>query len=439
MPWQQFVADVIGEVDPDTGLFRWPTVILSVPRQSGKTTLVLAACIQRLLVKRDARVWFTAQNGMTARKKWLELVEKVQGGAFPLSPLFKTRKSQGSEALQLPRLGGQFSPHPPTEDSLHSMQSDLNIIDEGWVFDDAEAAALMQAIVPTQATRPGAQTIIVSTMGTARSTWFHGLVAKAKQPGSNIALLEWGIQPGDDPTDLDIIAAAHPAFGSTITMKSLQDAKDQLAPSEFARAYGNRATGARERLIPLESWESAQTTEPIPASADVSIAAAIDFDRSETCVAACAIVDGIPVIEVIDLRPGTGWAAERVAALVEKHSTAPPVVDNVGPSGTLYDQLCQLDCQPMKFGARDLTRSCADLMDRLTRITEDGIAAPDIRFRPHDGLDLAAEIAEQRHVGDAWAWDRKSSAGSIAALEAATLAMFGALHRPAEAVAPAIY
>lgn len=440
MPWQEYAADVIGEIDPRTGLPRWPMVIISVPRQAGKTTLVLAACIHRMLTGEKRRVWSTAQTGLKARKKWLEQVEAIETGNFPLKDLFKVKKSQGSEQLSIPRLGSHFSPHPPSEDSLHSEQSDLNFIDEGWVFDEAQAQALMQAIVPTQATRPGAQTIIVSTMGTAASTWFHGLVERAKQPGSRIALLEWGIGPEDDPSDLEAVAAAHPAYGHTLNMNAMEAARQQLAPSEFARAYGNRATGARERFIPLEAWQSAQSEKMIPTDAPVVFGAAVSMDRTEVAIAAAAYDDdGIPIIEIVDTRPGTGWALSRLQKLVDRHDAPPPLVDKIGPSGTLADQLRQAGLEPPKFFARDLSTACAEFMDRVTRVDIDGLAAPDIRIRPDESLDLAAELAEQRRMGDAWAWDRKRPAGSIAALEAATLALFALMHRPAAPVAPAIY
>lgn len=438
MPWQEWAADVIGELTP-AGLPRWPMVVISVPRQSGKTTLSLATCVHRMMIGRRRRVWSTAQTGQKARKKWLEQVELLEDDSFPLRPLFKARRAAGSEQLTLTSLSSTFSPHPPTEDSLHGEQSDLNFIDEGWVFDDAEAQALMQAIVPTQTTRPGAQTIVVSTMGTAASTWFHGLVDKARLPGSGIALLDWGIGPDDDPTDLDLIARNHPAFGHTVDMQALERAASQLAPAEFARAYGNRRTAARERFIPLTSWQSAMSTDPIPADAPVVFGAAIDWERTETAIAAAALdADGTPIIEIVDCRPGTGWAAPRLVELVDRHGAPPPSVDNIGPSGSLFDQLTLLGVEPAKMGVRALTSACADLMDRITRTDADGIAAPDVKIRPDDALDFAAEIADQRRVGDAWAWNRKTASGSIAPLEAATLALHGLLHRPPPPARPLI-
>lgn len=435
MPWQEHTADVLGEVKED-GTFRWPIVIVSVPRQSGKSSLVMSACVHRTMILPNARVWYTAQTGADAADQWRENLDKLN--VSPLATAFTSRRANGSQVLTFKGTGGRFSPHPPTEEKLHGKQSDLNVIDEAWAFDEAEAAALMQAIVPTQATRPGAQVLIVSTMGTAKSTWFHGLVDRARAGEPGIALIDYGIGPGDDATDLDVIAAHHPAYGYTIDMQSLQDARAQLgATAEFARGYGNRATGAVERLIPLEAWEAVKTAEAIPANAPVTLGAAIDVDRTQGAIAACWVDDsGLPWVEVIDVRPGTNWLASRLKALGKKHTVTGLGIDGIGPSGPLADQLDR-DSRPgdglplMTITARGLTSTSAELYDR--------ILTGAIRISPDTDLDVAAEIVTKRRIGDAWTWSRRGSGGSIAALEAVTLAVWAAANRPAPATAPRIY
>src|SRR5215471_15214010 len=49
MPWQSYVADVALEVD-DAGRFCYQLVLVTVPRQSGKTTLFEAVLDHRALV-----------------------------------------------------------------------------------------------------------------------------------------------------------------------------------------------------------------------------------------------------------------------------------------------------------------------------------------------------------------------------------------------------
>ncbi|WP_246817218.1 MULTISPECIES: terminase [unclassified Corynebacterium] len=424
MPWQRLAACVIGARRED-GRPRWPFIVITVPRQSGKTTLCNAVQFHRAVSLPGAKVWYTCDTGQKARQKWLELVDDVAASPFH-APFVKVLKTNGSEAIKIPSLRSQIRPHPPTEDSLHSEQSDMNIIDEAWSFDEPEAAALMQAITPTQATRPHRQTIIISTMGSAESTWFHGLVDQGLAGDAGIFLLDYGIPFDADPTDLDGVALHHPAYGHTVDDDAIEAAFAQLGAAGFARAYGNLRTGARDTLIPAQSWALAQTTDDMPEDVEAFIGAAIDLERTETAVAAAAWVDGKPFIEILDVRPGTTWA---LGKLRDYHASAktPPVIDNVGPSSTLFAEAKRAGLKPITPTVRELTTATAEVYDRLTFTTPDGAPAPNIFVRSDPALDLAMQIVDRRHLGDSWTWSRKESHGSIAALEAATLALHGLL------------
>jgi hypothetical protein len=63
----------------------------------------------------------------------------------------------------------------------------------------------------------------------------------------------------------------------------------------------------------------------------------------------------------------------------------------------------------------------------------DGLVADPstVRYRPHEALDAAASSAARRALGDAWAWGRRQSSGSLAALTASTVALWGLDHAPA--------
>lgn len=430
MPWQRQVADVLGEVD-SRGRFVHPLVVISVPRQSGKTTLVLANGVHRCLSRHNGRVWHTAQTGQEARDQWLEMTQRLQRS--PLASLVTVKRGKGDEHATFVT-GSTLRPHPPTIDALHGKQGDLNDIDEGWVFSDIEGANLLQAIVPTQATRPGAQTVILSTMGTAASTWFHGLSDRGRDGDPGVCYFEWSIPDDADPLDLEAVAAAHPAYGHTIDMDALKRARDQLGdkPGEFARAYGNRRSGAGERLISVEVWNDAQTDDPIPADKRPAFGGAVAIDRSEVAIVAAALDDGgVPVVELVEHRPGTSWAAPRLANMAAKHRNHGVAVDRAGPSVTLADQLALLGVDLLPIGTREVAAAAANLLDRL----RDGR----IRFRRDPAFSAAADIATTRPLlGDAFALSRRA-AGSIASLEAAALAVYALDHQPAPALAPSIY
>src|SRR4051794_15767091 len=72
MPWQQMVADVGLELTAD-GNPAYREVIVTIPRQNGKTTLVLVWEIDRCFGwgKRQS-IAYTAQTGKDAREKLLD-------------------------------------------------------------------------------------------------------------------------------------------------------------------------------------------------------------------------------------------------------------------------------------------------------------------------------------------------------------------------------
>ena len=75
MPWQRDAAMVGCEIDPETGRPAYRKVLITVPRQQGKTTLFLSWQINRCLSPRwvqPQRSAFTAQSGKDARDKWLD-------------------------------------------------------------------------------------------------------------------------------------------------------------------------------------------------------------------------------------------------------------------------------------------------------------------------------------------------------------------------------
>lgn len=437
--WQRDAVDVALELD-DNGRLRYRYVYLSVPRQCGKTVLSMIIGLTRTLVQAEARVWYTAQTGQAARERWLKEVATPVESRLP--GLASVKRGAGDTRLVIPGSLSEFRPMPPTGEYLHGEQSDLVLVDEAWVHTEVSGEELTQAVSPTFQSRAdtklGVQLWKLSTMGTAASIWWHDALNKAIEGEPKTAVIDYGIAPNVSAEDVDAVIAAHPLSHKPNIAEFIREEAQGMSPGQFARAYGNRATKAKDRVISLEAWEMAQTTLTIPADAPVTFAAAIDMERTETAIAACALVDGIPVIEMVDRRPGVAWGADRLVELMERHGAPAPWVDPVGPSGTLHDELVGRGVDMNKFAPRDLTRACAAFMDRVTHRDSNGDLSPTVGIRPDDGLDFAVDAAAIRNIGEAWAWQR-SVIGSIASLEAATLALYGALHRPAAPAAPMIY
>jgi hypothetical protein len=421
MPWQRQVVDVGLEVDPVTGLYVYSTVIVTVQRQSGKTTLVLSVGTHRCLTKPAARVWYTAQTGKDAGE-WMreEAIPLLDNSLF--RGRFTTRLSQGSESVLWTPTRSTFRVFPPLRDALHGKQSDLVFPDEAWAHDAAKGDELKQAIRPTQATRPGAQTWPLSTAGDADSAYLAGYVelgraSVAANRTDGVAYFEWGIPDEVDPDDVDDVARYHPAVGFTIGVEALRAARDEMKPGEFARAYGNRWTATTERVIPTESWTAcAVPAADMPKPATVALAFEVAVDRSEAAIVAAWRADpaGPMYVDVVDQRPGDGWLPGRVAELRENWRPTGVGYNAVGPSVDVADDLERAGVKLHAINTREYVAGCAGLLADVLNTR--------LRHGNQAGLNTAVDAAAQRVVGDAWAWAPRKSAGSIAPLAAATLA-----------------
>src|SRR6266566_353985 len=220
MPWQRHVLDVALEVDPVTGLPAYREVVLTVPRQSGKTTTLLSLMVHRSLgFARPQRITYTAQTRLAAREKWqyehLPLLQKS-----PLGGMFRPVLQRGEERIVWDN-GSIYGIESTQETAGHGNTLDLGIIDEAFARVDAAGE---QAMRPAMVTRADAQLWVVSTAGKAKdkSAYLWGKVQAGRArldagPGSGIAYFEWSAPVDADPADPLVWRDCMPALGHTIT------------------------------------------------------------------------------------------------------------------------------------------------------------------------------------------------------------------------------
>lgn len=426
MPWQSQVANVALEIDPLTGEWFYPTVVVIVQRQAGKTSLVDSMGVHRAVTGEDRGIWYTAQSRQDARDEWLKLVKRIRRS--PLAALVKIRESNGSETITFPT-GSEYRPFAPSEDALHGKATHLVTVDEGWAFPEERGDELLQAIVPTFTTVPG-QLFIPSAAGNQKSTWLQGLADTGRlfveqDRRDTFAYFEWGIPPDVDAADLGAIALHHPGYGYTLRPQALVNAAATMKPGEFVRAYGSRWGSAASRAIPGPLWETGRdAATELPAGRGM-FALAFDVALGDADAAVClAWRDqlGRAHVEIADVEDGAAWLVGRLAELVAEHGPLAVQYDRFGPAAVAADAATRAGLVVVGTTTDEYLTACASFLS--------GLVAGTIKVRAHPALDAAAAAAVKRPVGDRWAWGRRAASSTIAPLVAATLAVWAFDHAP---------
>ena len=77
IPWQKYVAQVATEIDPDTGSYYYDTVVLTTPRQCGKSALVDASSTYNASLGKRRRIVYAAQTGKDSEDHFKEYYEQL--------------------------------------------------------------------------------------------------------------------------------------------------------------------------------------------------------------------------------------------------------------------------------------------------------------------------------------------------------------------------
>lgn len=416
MPWQQQVADVAGEIDPETGLLAYREVWVLVMRQSGKTTWELSTETERCVSwDTPQRVVYTAQNGWEAKTKLLEdQVPILQ--ASPLGKLItpagggRVRRAQGDWGINFGS-GSRIDVLGSSGSAGHGRTVDLGVIDEAWKDEDDRRE---QALLPAMITRPWAQLIGASTMGTDASVYLNRKVDAGRHwavedPGAGVAYFEFSIPEDADIDDPEVWWTYMPALGYTITEEAVAHARQTMEDGEFRRAFGNQRTaGGGERIIPPELWDRVVAPTAAPEH-NLTFGLDINHDRSS---AAICVSDG-ETIEMVDHLPGTGWLVERASQLVEAWG-GEVVLDGGGPAVSVADELEELRVKVRRLQGGEIAAACGRIYD--------AIADGKVKVRPSQSLDEAVAGVAKRPTGDRFVWSRSTSLADVTPLVAATMA-----------------
>jgi hypothetical protein len=427
MPWQQQVADVALEVDPDSGLLAYREIVVTVPRQSGKTTAMLTVMVHRARAWPRSRILYTAQTRNHARQKWEDEHVAVLERS-PLRKQFRVRRSNGSEAIRWHN-GSMHGISSLTEKAGHGDVLDLGVVDEAFAHDDARAD---QNLKPTMITRPQPQLWVVSTAGTPKSVYLRGKVEAGRLrcdhgAASSVAYFEWSAPNDADPGDPVTWRAMMPALGHTIDEPRIRQEFEGMELAEFRRAYLNQWNSeipAEWLVVGQKAWAA---LEDARSQAENPVAFAVDAtpDRTWASVAAAGRrADGLLHVEVVKHQRGTDWVVPWLAERVPRWNPCAVVLASRGPASSLVPEFDAAGIELLKLSAGQVAQACGFFYDAAGANPEVDRPAW-LRHLGQPELTTALAGAMALPVGDMWVWARKGLSVVISPLYAATLALWG--------------
>lgn len=411
MPWQQYVADVAGERKPD-GSLRYPIVVVTVPRQSGKTTVMRAVGVARGLRRPRHDCFYTAQTGKDARERWRDLVAQIKTSA--LAPRCEVRQAAGNERLILPN-GSSFRCFSPVATSLHGYTPPLVMLDEAFAHDGVTGEDLMAAIIPAQSTLADKQLWIVSTAGTALSVFLRQWVDAGRADAPGVAIFEWAAADGMAPYDPATWWASHPALGFTIGQDAILAAAQSLSRAEFERAYLNRWTMTVSHVIPRDQWDPlGEGQQPPTPDQPLVLTYDVAHDRQSAAVIAnWHDPQGRHQARIVKAAPGYRWLMTEVPDLADAMGALGIGADDGGAAREVTDALVRAGRQVDVVGARDYATACSSLLGKIAHA-----------LFGHDGSEPFSEAAQGaalRPMGDGVAFSRRHSSGDISPIVGAAI------------------
>jgi phage terminase large subunit-like protein len=256
MPWQAEVADVA--LEHEGGRFAYRDVAVGTPRQSGKSVLLEALVVWRLLSGPDLRVVYGAQSRLAARTMLFDVWwPRIRRSA--LGPMFTLSRATGAEALRCQN-GSVMSLLSTEPAAGHGLSTSLCVLDECWTLD----AAAEQSTRPTMSAMPNSQIWMASTAGTTTSTWWRSKVELGRSTSaveSTMAYFEWSAADDADVTDPDTWAEFMPALNLRIEPATVEADLAAMELAEWRRCYGNQwpeVTDVGWKVIPRDVWERAR-------------------------------------------------------------------------------------------------------------------------------------------------------------------------------------
>ncbi len=400
---------------------------LSVPRQNGKTEIIVARIIYGIIFRKAVGL-FTAQQQDTADvvKKRVQnfFYENEHEEIFNLlTPQFRA-KPKNKDFIEFTN-GALYKFKTRTRMSGLGTGNDDLINDEAADMMDSHQATLVPTTSAAKSRNP--QTIYVGTPPMAESVGeVFARNRKEKMSGAKGCWTEWSVDKFTDRFDDDAWYEANPSLGYFLLLSVVEMESRGLSPDDFNRMRLGWWSGVEDkRAISQAAWDVLIGKKPVFDDLFRPIYA-VKFapDRSAySLVVAQSLADGKIHVEVVMQRPMSEGFQRLSKWLIERwRNSAKIIIDGTTGQAILYEDLIS--------GGVPAKRIVQPTMKEVVAAHQfmvDAINRGEISHYDQPLLNQTVRITKQRHFGryGGFGWESMSKNLATTALDAATFAFWG--------------
>lgn len=422
-PWQDGAGRAILGKRKDH-LYAAEAVVMSIPRQVGKTYLIGAVIFALCLAEPGTLVLWTAHRYPTANETYQSMKTMVEQPK--LRPHVVSATNPGGNGVIKFRNGSRILFGARERGFGRGFQRVAIIVfDEGQIL----TQAALDDMIPATNTHPNPLVFFIGTppKPTDPSDVFLNMRHEALSGDSaDYLYIEFSADEDADPADREQWAKANPSFPHRTTARAMLRMKRLLGAESFLReglgiwdrvgGLGIFTAGAWSRCF--IGFESDGTTPLEPVGDPMALGIAADLDQTWLALGAAVGNDGKHHLGSV-LRCRADVDEARFIAEVKRIQAAndiPVGIDKKGPASFLIPALEDAGVGLTFLGLDDFIQASSDLRAAVER----GM----VTHGDYADLNDAVDAAGWRKVGDRRAFARKS--GDISSLESVAIARWTA-------------
>lgn len=431
---------------------------VSVPRQNGKSQLLVSRALAGVLLFGEKKIVISAHQQDTARETFSKMIEILEADG---NGWLMDRVRPGGIMNAINREAVRFKNGATVQFKARSGSGGRGFSSDCLMLDEAQRLKrpAWVSINSTMSAMPNPQVWLLGTPPTredreAQMGEVFESVRSAARDGSSTATAwcEWGVDPEDPAFIADMRAptrrwspaverlcwSSNPAWNARMNLEVIQGEHESYTPEEFAQdRLGAWLTdlNSGSRLIGADAWAD-RAVEEAPEGTR-SFGVAFSYDGARQAVGGATKHDAGVHVELIDTHSGSTDAGIKALAdwfttdpeKLERWRTAATIVISGRSHATvLYDELVGRGVSKKVLQLASTADYMASGSAFQAAVTDKTLTYPKPADPALDALTQSVAVSDKKNRGTtgAWGWNATTPDGDETPVEAASLALWGA-------------